>query len=121
MKKLWTWITQGFKKRPKKHKYPVEGLMAIKATLGTMPVERNSTAAIERVSKTGLTDKQKWIYEYVESCGDRFVSPTEVAKKYGMEFKGKELESNFSSPILTFLVTEGLLEKNKKGHYKKTK
>jgi hypothetical protein len=121
MKKLWTWITQAFKKRTTTPKHKIGGEVTIKATLGTMPVERNSTAAIERVSKTGLTDKQKWIYEYVESCGDRFVSPTEVAKKYGLEFKGKELESNFSSPILTFLVTEGLLEKNKKGHYKKTK
>jgi hypothetical protein len=44
-----------------------------------------------------------------------------VAKKYGFEFKGKELESKFSSPTLTWLVNEGLLEKNDKGHYTKKK
>jgi hypothetical protein len=118
MKKLWTWINEALKP---KQKARLEDLKTIRATLTTIPIERHKEPAIERVDTTRLNDKQKWMYQYVISCGDRFVSPTEVAKKYGYEFKGKELESKFSSPTLTWLVNEGLLEKNEKGHYKKKK
>jgi len=118
MKKIWTWINEALKPKPKKRE---EELKTIRANLTSNPIVRNSEPAIERVDTTRLNDKQKWMYQYVVSCGDRFVSPTEVAKKYGYEFKGKELESKFSSPTLTWLVNEGLLEKNNKGHYKKKK
>jgi hypothetical protein len=118
MNKMWTWITQAFKKKSTSPKEDIGEEAKIKATLATMPIERNTMRAIERVNISGLTDKQKWMYNYVSSCGDRFVSPTEVAEQYGLTFKGNKLASNFSSPVLTFLVNEGLLEKNKKGHYK---
>jgi hypothetical protein len=117
MKKILTWISSAFKPKPKRE----ETLQGIRATLTSNPIERHREPAIERVDTTRLNDKQKWMYQYVVGCGDRFVSPTEVAKKYGYEFKGKELESKFSSPTLTWLVNEGLLEKNEKGHYKKKK
>lgn len=117
MKKIWTWISGVFKPHQKRE----EELKQIRATLTTTPVERHTQSAIERVDTTRLNDKQKWMYQYVLSCGDRYVSPTEVAQKYGLKFKGKELASNFSSPTLTWLVNEGLLEKDKKGRYKKKK
>ena len=117
MKKIWTWINEALKPKQKRE----EQLKEIRARLTSTPTERHSQPALERVDTTRLNDKQKWMYQYVTSCGDRFVSPTEVAKKYGMQFKGKELESKFSSPTLTWLVGEGLLEKNNKGHYKKKK
>ena len=118
MKKIWTWISSALRKPTQKRE---EHLKEIRATLTSTPAERHSDSVIERVSTTRLNDKQRWMYQYVAGCGDRYVSPTEVAKKYGIQFKGKELGSNFSSPTLTWLVEQGLLQKDNKGRYTKKK
>lgn len=58
------------------------------------------------------TQKEAVFYDYLKKNKDRFVSPTEIGGFYNGG------HSAIASPVLIRLTNKGLIERNKKGHYK---
>lgn len=70
-----------------------------------------------------LTNRQNWVLnyltEYKRQYCDGWVSPSQVGNQYGIAVLDKKgLHSSTGSPILKELVEKGLVERNKKGHYR---
>lgn len=70
-----------------------------------------------------LTKKQQWMLEFLQDYEkldhERFVSPTEIGHAYGVKvLESQNLHSSTASPTLIKLVEFGLVERNKKGHYR---
>jgi hypothetical protein len=65
-----------------------------------------------------MTDKQKWIYDYMRDNAERFISPSEIGREYGKS-KGKaKWGSQHSSKTLIAMVNKKVLEKNHDAHYR---
>ena len=66
-----------------------------------------------------LTARQEWVIEYLRGCNGAFISPSHIGNVYGKFVLNKlGLHSSTGSPILKQLVEKGLVERNKKGHYR---
>jgi len=66
-----------------------------------------------------LTPKQQWMLNFLKVHSNEFVSPTYVGRSYGhyvLNTPGHH--SSTASPTLLKLTKMGLIERNKKGHYK---
>jgi len=65
--------------------------------------------------------KQLFIYNYLLHNCDRFVSPTEIGRAYGVyRFNGTPplwYHSAIASRTCLKFVNDGIVQRNKKGHY----
>lgn len=66
------------------------------------------------VKKLNATDQ--WIVTFLE--GKDWTSPTSIGKAYGTENNKEDLHSSWASPKCKKLVSFGLLERSKNGHYR---
>ena len=69
-----------------------------------------------------MTEIQTWIMKYLDGRG--WVSPTQIGRAYGDHKHGNNsfhgYHSAWASPQCLKMVGLGLVERNKKGHYRAT-
>ena len=63
-----------------------------------------------------FTDKEAAILRYLDSTGNRFVSPTEIGINVGNKHRGAA--SSWACPVLIRLTKQQILERDFKGKYR---
>ena len=87
-----------------------------------MNTENNQNEALNKTDVIrSLSSRQKWVYNYLKNFCNReeWITPTRVGYEYGKGVLGRNnCHSATGSPILKKLLSLGLVERNKKGHYR---
>ena len=90
-----------------------------KMNFGSHTFERQEKSEKRKSEDILLSEKEKWVYEYLKNNGDRYISPTEVGRNYGINVRNRrDYNSGHSRAVLLKLVSFKLATTNSESHYK---